>query len=317
MKRCTKCGVEKPEEAFGMQASRGRRRAECKECKAKSDKEWVAKRRLNPPTPKITTKRCKQCQEVKPVSEFSPGNPGYFQPRCKACINSIDLAKREEKRRNENRTWYRPHINEEGVMVKGCSLCRVEKPISEFYPHGRRYHSQCKECDKKVKKADYDAHPEKYRKAVLDSARKHPDRKRARMRRWETANRERRTQYQRDRVAADPERFRAYSRMHHARAYEQERLYRVTHRYEAAEKQNRYRARKRNAPRIEKIDRPSIIERDNWTCYLCMRVCTPKNVTLDHVIPLYHGGAHTADNLRVACRSCNCRKGYKLPGFLA
>jgi 5-methylcytosine-specific restriction endonuclease McrA len=36
-------------------------------------------------------------------------------------------------------------------------------------------------------------------------------------------------------------------------------------------------------------------------------------ITLDHVIPLTRGGAHTASNLRVACRSCNSSKGELMP----
>jgi 5-methylcytosine-specific restriction endonuclease McrA len=74
----------------------------------------------------------------------------------------------------------------------------------------------------------------------------------------------------------------------------------------------RRRARKANAPRIEKVSRTEIIERDKSTCYLCMRVLLPTEVTLDHVIPLAKGGSHTADNLRVACSPCNKSKATKV-----
>ncbi len=74
----------------------------------------------------------------------------------------------------------------------------------------------------------------------------------------------------------------------------------------------RRRARKRNAPRIEKIDRAAIIARDNGTCYLCGCKPAGRDLTLDHVIPLVRGGSHTADNLRVACRSCNSSKRTRL-----
>lgn len=73
------------------------------------------------------------------------------------------------------------------------------------------------------------------------------------------------------------------------------------------------RARRRNAPRVERISRKAIIERDKSICYICGIVCTEGvNLHLDHVIPLSRGGSHTADNLRVCCSTCNWRKASRL-----
>ena len=63
---------------------------------------------------------------------------------------------------------------------------------------------------------------------------------------------------------------------------------------------------------LEEIDYESIIKRDGGVCYLCGRAPEMGKLTIDHVVPLARGGAHTRNNLRVACRSCNCRKGKKL-----
>lgn len=71
------------------------------------------------------------------------------------------------------------------------------------------------------------------------------------------------------------------------------------------------RARKNNAPRIERINRHEVINRDNSVCHICGRRLQPHEITLDHVVPLARGGCHTYDNLRVACRSCNSRKGAR------
>jgi len=349
MKRCTKCGIEKPEEAFAMQPSRGRRRAECRECKTKSDKEWMAKRKLNPPQPKIQTKQCKRCQEVKSISEFSPANPGYFHSRCKVCEVALDHEKRREQYRNDpTGRFYRAFENAAGVMVKRCTYCHVEKPVSEFYTNskrGKRRHGKCKECDKTLKKLLYDNNPEHYRAISRKWTYKHPEEHHARYYRWEAANKEHRTRYYREYNETHRKERHAYDRIRHSketpefrrleyekrREWRQEygmvnknhlraygRLWRQTFPEKHTDTQNRRRARQLNASRIEKIDRMAIIERDKWTCYLCGLICTPQNVTLDHVIPLFHGGSHTADNLRVACRSCNSRKGTKLPhAFLA
>lgn len=37
------------------------------------------------------------------------------------------------------------------------------------------------------------------------------------------------------------------------------------------------------------------------------------DLTADHIIPLSRGGNHTLDNITVACRSCNSRKGERTP----
>lgn len=51
-----------------------------------------------------------------------------------------------------------------------------------------------------------------------------------------------------------------------------------------------------------------IAERDNWTCQICLTdVAYPWH--LDHIIPYLYGGKFTADNLRLTCESCNCRRG--------
>lgn len=71
------------------------------------------------------------------------------------------------------------------------------------------------------------------------------------------------------------------------------------------------RARMAGAER-EAVSRQEIIKRDNATCYLCGRVCSDADIHLDHIIPLAKGGSHTADNLAVACATCNVRKGTTL-----
>lgn len=48
-------------------------------------------------------------------------------------------------------------------------------------------------------------------------------------------------------------------------------------------------------------------------CYLCGHLIPKGRRHLDHIVPLSKGGAHVASNLACACRSCNARKGAKLP----
>jgi 5-methylcytosine-specific restriction endonuclease McrA len=67
---------------------------------------------------------------------------------------------------------------------------------------------------------------------------------------------------------------------------------------------------KRPRPRV-RLTRREIFIRDHYTCQYCG--LKSRDLTLDHVIPRHRGGEHTWDNLVSACRSCNHRKGGKLP----
>lgn len=82
----------------------------------------------------------------------------------------------------------------------------------------------------------------------------------------------------------------------------------------AADKDKTFRryAQKRTTARVERVLRAEIIARDNSMCYLCGRHLESHKITLDHLVPLIRNGEHTATNLRVACRSCNCKKGTQL-----
>lgn len=47
-------------------------------------------------------------------------------------------------------------------------------------------------------------------------------------------------------------------------------------------------------------------------CYWCSKPC-PKKYHVDHYSPLSKGGAHAAENLVIACSTCNLRKHAKDP----
>ena len=67
---------------------------------------------------------------------------------------------------------------------------------------------------------------------------------------------------------------------------------------------------------FEEVWRPRVYERDGYVCQLCHRrvqmdvkVPHPKAPTLDHIIPLFHGGTHQYSNVQLAHFICNSRKG--------
>lgn len=70
----------------------------------------------------------------------------------------------------------------------------------------------------------------------------------------------------------------------------------------------RHKARKRAAT-LGPVNLEAIFKRDKGVCQLCGRRVKPNELSFDHIIPLALGGSHTEDNLQVAHRVCNSRKG--------
>ncbi len=80
----------------------------------------------------------------------------------------------------------------------------------------------------------------------------------------------------------------------------------------------RRRARKRSAGEVEVFASAEIFARDRYRCHRCGTTCkpiakvpNPLAPTLDHLIPLSKGGAHTRANVATACFQCNSVKGNR------
>lgn len=72
----------------------------------------------------------------------------------------------------------------------------------------------------------------------------------------------------------------------------------------------------------ETITREDLVEVYGWTCHICAGAIPddvgryhPLYLTIDHVIPLVHGGNHTMENVMPAHSSCNKQKSAKLDGW--
>jgi len=71
---------------------------------------------------------------------------------------------------------------------------------------------------------------------------------------------------------------------------------------------------------VKKVQRVAIYERDQWICLLCdkpinreLRYPDPMRASMDHVVPVSMGGAHSAENLQAAHHLCNISAGNKKP----
>ncbi len=54
-------------------------------------------------------------------------------------------------------------------------------------------------------------------------------------------------------------------------------------------------------------------KRSSGICHYCKNSFTPKDITMDHVIPLSRGGKSQKFNLVPCCKECNTKKKQLLP----
>jgi 5-methylcytosine-specific restriction endonuclease McrA len=61
------------------------------------------------------------------------------------------------------------------------------------------------------------------------------------------------------------------------------------------------------------LSRRNLILRDGGKCQYCGINVSLKTGTMDHVVPRSRGGAHSWENVVLACSKCNQRKADKMP----
>lgn len=52
---------------------------------------------------------------------------------------------------------------------------------------------------------------------------------------------------------------------------------------------------------------------DKGICHYCKKKFSPKELTMDHIVPLSRGGKSTKGNIVPCCKKCNNEKKYLTP----
>lgn len=104
----------------------------------------------------------------------------------------------------------------------------------------------------------------------------------------------------------------------------------ITRRQETQRKHNaiRYKAfKERPSTHTRPIVWQELVGTNGLRCNICGRDCDPNDTwigddgikrygrtypTVDHILPLRHGGTDTLDNVQLACKHCNSSKGAKV-----
>lgn len=192
--------------------------------------------------------------------------------------------------------------------MKTCTKCGVEKPEEDF-PRDRTrkdgLHPWCKPCGHKRRNAWYEKNRETNLAYQAEWRKANPETKKAGDKRWREANIERKLAIDAAWRDANRDYLAAYFREHFQanKADPGYKAKRLTH------KQTR-RARELNAF-VETVVFDVILQRDRGHCGICGDPVMENTAELDHVIPLAAGGTHEPENIQLAHRACNRRKGAK------
>lgn len=177
---------------------------------------------------------------------------------------------------------------EEAIKVKKCTKCGKIKPVTEFNKRKASkdgYTYRCKECEAAQARAYYKK--KKRRQKMKEYYEKHKEEHRQRVAQNYRENRERYLEYHREYIKENPE---------------------VR---QACEARRRERLKKQKGI---PYTREEIIERDSKiidgkkvpVCGICNQpIWDPKDIHIDHIVPLSQGGLDCRDNVRVVHSLCN------------
>lgn len=188
---------------------------------------------------------------------------------CENFVQTNGLCSKHETRRRRHGS---PVARLKGEVVDGkrvCPGCGEDKPIGDYSPHRSKPLGLSTYC----KRCQATRTAKNRQRPGWVRSPRDPEKDRQYAQRWRAAN---------------PEKVRAF---HDA-----------------------YKARKSNAL-VEMFTRKEIFDRDGWQCHICRTEIDPEvayphplSASLDHVVPLIRGGAHSRANVAAAHFTCNSSK---------
>lgn len=182
-----------------------------------------------------------------------------------------------------------------GTMKKICASCLELKPLTEFYKDTRRkdgYHATCKACHAKSVKKWQTNNVEKFKEAN---------------RKWKKAHKKQRAEESKKWAKAHPGHRRRAGAEWRAKHPDYGKNWRKNNRDKIRNYEETRRARiAGNGGNLTIAEWNAILDFYGHKCLCCGR--DDLKLTIDHVIPIFHGGKHAAENVQPLCGPCNSRK---------
>ncbi len=189
-------------------------------------------------------------------------------------------------------------LSANGASEKRCTVCKRMKPVSEFYRDRSRpdgLYTKCKECHSKIVK--------KWQTKNADHfLRVH--------RRWRKANSEKEREYIKKYCASHLQAIHERAKKCRERHPGTSRNWRRNNKDKVRNYELTRRARQaRNGGNMTPDEWNAVLEFYGHRCLCCGR--DDVKLTIDHVLPIFLGGAHTVENVQPLCGPCNSSKGHK------
>lgn len=184
---------------------------------------------------------------------------------------------------------------EERPVSKMCSKCKLSKPLEDFHRDARRAdgrQTECKACRTVYSAAYRSANASHMREMTKVWASTHS----ARVREVRAAYR-----------AAHSHAYREWATSHPLSVRQAQRRWAEANPQKVRELRHRRRVRLRLGF-VEKVDTTELYERDGGRCGICGYKVELEAVSIDHIIPIAAGGAHSYSNTRITHLACNLKR---------
>ena len=181
------------------------------------------------------------------------------------------------------------------LVEKKCTCCKEVKPLSEFYKDSHRgdgYYTKCKVCHAKAVKNWQTINPAKFKEINREWKKAHKKQRAEESKSWAQAHPEYRREIGIKWRADHPD----YGKNWQKNNRDKVRNYSLTRKARIAG----------NGGNLTVEEWQAILDFYGHRCLCCRR--DDVKLTIDHVIPIFHGGKHTADNVQPLCGPCNSRK---------
>lgn len=225
----------------------------------------------------------------------------YFHHRCRDCACAVSRAYHQankERLSTLHKEWWNKNKAEINAKRQSCGRNR-ENTRKYYHEHKieRRIYSKSYAPIRNAKKrADRASNPDKYKELDKKYHLSRKEMRNAQSRKW---------------MKEHPEYHREYYARNAEKLATKSRKWRKSHPETPRNYAKKRRALLAGAAEIETIDRFALVARDGSCCYLCGRILDinkKRELSVDHVVPISRGGAHTMANLKICCQPCNSRK---------
>ena len=206
-----------------------------------------------------------------------------------------------------------------------CPSCSNEYPLTSEYFHKDKNNKYgfvytCKSCANSKTYKWRHADQERTRISDHNSYQKHKDKRKAQGRKWATSNPERVHAIHQRWLDSNTERRRAISRDWAKNHPEQRRNWRSLNpdKYRASNKMHKAKRRSQMQQakgHFTRADLERLYSEQEGRCAYCGITIlwgVPRDIHVDHVIPLSRGGSNWPDNLALTCQDCNLSKADKI-----